>query len=75
MKVLCSVRTLFLLAIWAGGIGMILGVILIQSVTPPLHRAGAAAAYVGDTPRLEAISPYASAGITFSETDQERRSQ
>ncbi|OXM59647.1 hypothetical protein [Amycolatopsis vastitatis] len=71
MKVLCSVRTLFLLAIWAGGIGMILGVILIQSVTPSLHRAGTTA-YIGDAPRAEAISPSASAGITFTETNQER---
>ncbi|RSM68956.1 hypothetical protein DL991_41010 [Amycolatopsis sp. WAC 01375] len=74
MKVLCSVRTLFLLTIWAGGIGMILGVILIQSVTPSLHRADPATS-VGDAPRAEAIGPYASAGITFTETTQERRSQ
>jgi hypothetical protein len=57
MKVLCSVRTLFLLAIWAGGIGMILGVILIQAVTPSLHRASTAA-YVGDAPWAEAISAH-----------------
>ncbi|QWF85646.1 hypothetical protein [Amycolatopsis sp. CA-230715] len=74
MKVLCSVRTLFLLTIWAGGIGMILGAILIQSVTQSLHRASAAT-YIGDAPRAEAISFYASVGTTFTETKQERRSQ
>ncbi|WIX85832.1 hypothetical protein [Amycolatopsis sp. DG1A-15b] len=74
MKVLCSVRTLFLLTIWAGGIGMILGVILIQSVTPSLHRASTAA-YVDDAPRAEEISAYASVGITFTETNEEQRTQ
>ncbi|MDT8913596.1 hypothetical protein [Amycolatopsis sp. PS_44_ISF1] len=60
MKVLCSVRTLFLLAIWAGVIGMILGLTLIQSVPPSRHRVGSAA-YSGDTPRVEAISLYPAA--------------
>jgi hypothetical protein len=74
MKVLCSVRALFLLTIWAGGIGMILGAILIQLAAPPASRAGvgdavgvtqpvAAADSGGDAPRIEAVSLNASAGM------------
>jgi hypothetical protein len=28
MKILCSMRTLFLIAAWAGGAGVVLGVVL-----------------------------------------------
>jgi hypothetical protein len=36
MKILCSMRTLFLIAAWAGGIGVVLGVVLTQLATAAL---------------------------------------